>query len=141
MALSDLLTTLAQRAKEAEDRARSATTEARADLQAQVDRAAKDARSTADELTKQADAAAEDASGWWTQVQTDWSKHIATIRENVAAKTKAIDMNDAQFAADLASADAHAAVNFASSALDEAEYAVLNAILAQKDADDIAAGT
>ena len=93
MALSDLLTTLAQRAKEAEDRARSATNEAKADLQAQVDRAAQDARATADELTKRADAAAEEASGWWTQVQSDWSKHVATVRENVAAKKKAIDMS------------------------------------------------
>jgi len=139
MALSDLLTTLAQRAKEAEDRARSAANEAKADLQAQVDRAADDARATADELTKQADAAAQAASSWWTQVQSDWSKHIATVREDLAAKKKAIDVSDAQFAADLASADARAAVNFASAALDEAEYAVLNAILAQKEVDDLAA--
>jgi hypothetical protein len=140
MALSDLLTTLAQQAKEAEDRVRSAATEAKADLQANVERAADDARRTADELTNRADAAAEQASGWWAQVQSDWSKHIATVREDVAAKKKAIDMNDAQFAADLARADAQAAVNFASAAIDESEYAVLNAILAQKDADDIAAG-
>jgi hypothetical protein len=138
MALSDLLAGLAQRAKEAEDRARAASDEAKADLQVQVDRAADVARVTAEDLTKQAGAAEEATSSWWTQVQSDWSKHVSTIREDLSAKKKAIDMNDAQFAADLAKSDAGAAVSFASAALDEAEYAVLNAILAQKEADDIA---
>jgi hypothetical protein len=139
MALSDQLTALAQRAKEAEDRARAAASEVRSDLQLHVDQASESARRKANELAERAQAGKAQTSEWWAEVQTDWASHVAKVRNSISAEKEAHDVKESQREADDAEADAEAAVDFASAAVEEAEYAVLDAILAQKDADEIAA--
>ncbi len=56
------------------------------------------------------------------------------IRDDIAARKAAAEVEDADYRADLAEAYTQAAINFASAAIDEAEYFVLDAILAGKDA-------
>src|SRR6266511_1178235 len=84
MALSDLLTELARRAKEAEDRGRAAANEAKEDLRSEVELASKEARQKADDLAQRTEVAKAQASNWWSQVQTDWARHVATVRDNVS---------------------------------------------------------
>jgi len=141
MALSDELTKLAARAKEAEDRAAAAKGKARASLEQDVAAARKSAQAQADELRKTAEANKGTISEWWKGVQASWNDHVATVRDNIDEKRAEHDLNTAQRAADRAEDDASFAVNYALGAIDEAEYAVLDATLARMDADDLAAGS
>jgi hypothetical protein len=113
MALSDRLTELAKRAKEADDRSRAAANEAREQLRSEVERASESARKQADELAQRSAAAQAKASDWWGQVQNDWAKHVATVRDNLKSFKAEQDSDMAQVDADLATADANAPVDFA----------------------------
>jgi hypothetical protein len=138
MALSDLLGRLAQQAKEAEDKAKRAADEARDDLRSHVDQASAAASRSAEKLAATRKEGEVKASDWWAQVQSDWAAHVAKVREGMASKKAAADAQGAKIEADIAESDAEMAIDFASSALEEAEYAVLDAILARKEADDLA---
>ena len=141
MALSDQLTQLAARAKEAEDRAASAKTKARAQLEQDVKTAREGAQDQADQLRKTAEANKGKISEWWDGVQKSWNDHIAMVRQNVDEKRAEHDVNVAQRDADNAEDDAAFAIDYAYGAIDEAEYAVLDATLARMDADSMAAGS
>jgi hypothetical protein len=108
MAASDSLRELAQRAKVAEDRVAAAKSQARSDVERETTRVRDAAQKKADQLQKQTAKAATGASQKWSDVQRTWSEH-----------------------------DASDAVAFAEAALEEAEYAVLNATLARMDADAV----
>ena len=129
MALSDQLTKLAAKAKEAEDHAAAAQTQARAELDQAVKKAQEEARVQADVLRKSAEANRGKISAWWEGVQRSWDEHVAAIRQDFEERRAEHDLNAAQRAADRAEDDAAFAV----------EYAVLNAALARKDADELAA--
>jgi hypothetical protein len=139
MALSDELTKLANQAKKMEDEAKKAADEARSELQAHVQQASEAASRKAEELSGKIQESKAQASDRWTQVRSDWARHVSKVREDIAAQKAKDDAAGAQFAAELAEADAYDAIDFASAALDEAEYAVLDAILARKEADELAA--
>jgi hypothetical protein len=141
MALSDQLTKLAARAKEAEDRAVAAKTKARAELEQDVHSAREAAQAQADQMRETAEANKGKVSDWWTGVQKNWDDHVATIRQNIDEKRAEHDLNAAQQDADVAEDDAAFAVDYAYGAIEEAEYAVLDATLARMDADSLAAGS
>ena len=141
MALSDQLTKLAARAKEAEDRAVAAKTKARAELEQDVQSARDAAQAQADQMRETAEANKGKVSDWWTGVQKNWDDHIATIRQNIDEKRAEHDLNAAQRDADNAEDDAAFAVDYAYGAIEEAEYAVLDATLARENADSLAAGS
>jgi len=138
MALSDMLGELAQRAKEAEDRARAASAEAKDKVRVRVDEASDAARTKADELKQRSDASRNEASDHWRQVQADWAKHVEIAQSKFAAMKAEQDKAWSQMDADLAAADAEDAVRFALAAVEEAESATLDAILAQMEADEVA---
>jgi len=77
MALSDELTGLAARAKEAEERAAAAQGKAKADLQADVDTARTSAQAQAKKLRESADANKNKLSVWWNDLQRSWNEHVA----------------------------------------------------------------
>jgi hypothetical protein len=141
MTLSDQLTKLAARAKQAEDRSAAAKTKARADLQQDVKDSREASQEQADQLRKTAQDNQAKLSDWWTGVQQSWSDHIAMVRQNVDDKRAEHDLKSAQRAADSAEEDAAYAIDYAYGAIDEAEYAVLDATLARMDADNLAAGS
>ena len=135
MAASDALTDLATRARAAEDRVAAAQKQARAQLQTEVDQARSTAQQTANGLQAQTAASAADVSQWWHDLQQNWSGHVAQVRQSVQTKAADVDAKMLKRRADSAEGDAVAAVEFAEAALEEAEYAVLNATLARADAD------
>jgi len=141
MALSDQLTKLAARAKEAEDRADAAKTKARAQLEQDVKSAREAAQKQANQLSKTAEANKGKISDWWDGVQQSWNDHVATVRQNIDEKRTEHDLNVAQREADNAEDDAAFAIDYAYGAVEEAEYAVLDATLARMDADSLAAGS
>jgi len=139
MALSDQLTKLAVKAKEAEDRAAAAQTQAKSDLERAVKNARESAQANADELRKNAETDKEILSEWWDDMQRTWNEHVATVRKNLDQKKAEHDVKAAERRAYGAEEDASFAVHYAYATVQEAEYAVLDAILARKEADSLAA--
>lgn len=137
--LSDMLSELAHRAKEAEDRARAASAEAKDKVRQRADEASDSARQTADELKQRSDAGRQEASDRWSQVHRDWARHVDQIQAKFAETKAKQDRAWSQMDADLAAEDAKDACDFALAAVEEAESATLDAILAQMEADEFAA--
>jgi hypothetical protein len=140
MALSDMLSELAHRAKDAEDRARAASAEAKDKVRQRADEASDSARQKADELKQRSDAARQEASDRWGEVHRNWAKHVDQVQAKFAETKAKQDRAWSQMDADLAADDARDACAFAVAAVDEAESATLDAILAQMEADEVAAG-
>ena len=141
MALSDELTKLAARAKEAEDHAAAAQAKAKDDLEQDVKQSRAAAQVQADQLRESAAAHQDKISAWWHDVQRTWSQHVAEIKDDVADRRAEHNLDRAQKRADNAEEDAAFAIDYASAAIGEAEYAVLDASLARMDADELAAST
>jgi vacuolar-type H+-ATPase subunit I/STV1 len=139
MALSDQLTELAARAKEAEDRAAAARDKSKAGLQADVETARASSQERAKKLRESADANKNKLSVWWYDLQHTWNEHVAKIRDDIDSKRAEHDVDRAERRAEHRADDATFAVDFAYSAIEEAEYAVLDAELARKEADELVA--
>ena len=138
MALSDQLTKLAAKANEADDRAAAAQTQAKADLELAVKNARESAQTNADQLRKDAETDKDVLSAWWDDMQRTWNEHIAMVRKNLDQKKAELDAKTAERRASSAEEDAAFAVDYAYATVQEAEYAVLDAILARKEADGLA---
>lgn len=138
MALSDELTKLAARPKEAQDRAAAAQGKAKADLEQEVEAARASAEEQAGKLRQDAEARKGKLSVWWQDVQRSWSEHIEKVREDMDQRKARHDVDRAEVRAENAEDDAAFAVNFAYAAIEEAEYAVLDASLARMQADEVA---
>ena len=130
MALSDQLSKLAGRAKEAETRTAAAHDKAKADVQKDVASARASAQAHAKKLQETTDA----TKG---KLSDAWNTHLAAIRDDIDDKHAAHDLKQARRRADDAADDAQFAIDFAYAAIEEAEYAVLDADLAQMDADEL----
>lgn len=139
MAASDKLYELAGKAKEAEAKLDAAKAEDHAALEAEVD-AAKAAASAAAAALRSQEAAAEDsAASWWAGVQESWSDHVVGLRSKIDEKKAERSAEHAARRAERAEDYAIEAVAFAAAAFEEAEYAVLDALLARLEADEAAA--
>jgi hypothetical protein len=138
MALSDQLANLSVRAKQFEDRAAAAKTEAKTDLEQDVKNARESAQEQASELRNRADSNKDRMSTGWEGIQRSWSDHQNALRKNIDDRKAAHDLKGAQKAADRAEADAAFAIDYAYAAMEEAEYAVLDATLARREADELA---
>jgi hypothetical protein len=138
MAVSDDLARLSVRAKQAEDRAAAAKAQAHDQLQQAVQEARDSTQQTADKLRAGSAAAADRTDAWADNIQRSWDDHMARARERS-------DARKARHAADRAESDAEDAESYAAysidlaySAIEEAEYAVLDAVLTRHDADEAA---
>ena len=100
MALSDELTKLATRAKEAESRTAAARDEAQADLEREVASARAGAQEQAQKLREGAEGGKAEVSGWWTDVQKSWNTQVAKVREDVESKKEKQDVRMAHDRAD-----------------------------------------
>jgi hypothetical protein len=139
MTLSDQLSRLAARTKELEDRAAAAHEQARADLEHDVTIARDESKANAEALRDSVDADAAEVSAWWTDLGRSWDEHIAKMRVRIDKKAAEHDLKAAGRAADEASAYASYVIDYTFAAVREAEYAVLDAALAQMEADELAA--
>jgi hypothetical protein len=150
MAISDELTKLAARASEAEKRGAEAREKARADLeqdvstarataQQDVSTARATAQADAERFRERGDENRAEVSAWWADVQKAWNRRVAAAREDVEAKKEEHDVHRAQRKAEHAESDALYAIDFAYTAIEEAEYAALYAVLRRTEADELSA--
>lgn len=137
MALSDDLKKLADRAKDAENRTAEANEKAKAELEADRDAARAAGEEQAKELRAVAEKGDEQISDAWKEMQISWNNATATLRQNIQNRKAEHDLHKAQQRADWAEDDAKFAIDFAYSAIGEAEYAVLDATLARKEAEEL----
>ena len=139
MSLPDDFTKLREKVDTADQSIRAAAAKDEAELKAMVD----DARKKADERTAvlgaKSEEVADSAEHQWHEVQSDWDEHVKRIRERMDARKDELDAKVAGHDAEWAEADAIDAVDFASAAIEEAQYAVLDAVLARRKADVMAA--
>ena len=133
MALSDQLLDLSKRAKKVEDHAATMKTKAKSDIQQEIKEAREEVQSRADALRKSAEDSKGQISAWWDATQRSWNDHVTAVRKNVDDKRAAHDLKAAQRYAGQAEADAAFAIDYAYAALEEADYAVLDATLARME--------
>jgi hypothetical protein len=147
MSVTDNFSKLKEQVEEADRTVKSAAEQNQAEIQSKVDEARRDADERAAELrakTESADREGEsdrEGKSQWREMQADLNRHIERVRERMDAKKAAVDVNVADRDADWAEADAKDAIDFALSAIVEAEYATLDAMLARKNAAQLAASS
>jgi hypothetical protein len=130
---ADSFEKLSQKVDEAKRRISAAASESEAELTAKVDQARKEADDRAAELRDKSQATADQAEAHWSEIQSDWEQHRQGIRQRIDEAKATQDLDAAELRAEWADADARDAVDFAANAIDEATYAMLDAILASKD--------
>ena len=139
MALSEQLRKLSVRTKVLEDRAAAANEEARADLERQVKVARETSQANAEALRKSIEDAQTEVWVWWDEVGRAWDQHVTTVRQHIDDKVAAHDLKAAQRDAEEADEYASYLIDYTYAAVEEAEYAVLDAALAHMRADELAA--
>jgi hypothetical protein len=130
---------LADRAQEAADHVHAASTKTREKLESQVGEARAAADKTTQELNTKVAESRSEASERWTEMRKGWNDHIAKVRGKIEADKHEFDVDDANARARLAEEDALFAIDFAYTAIEDAEWATLEATLARKEADELAA--
>ena len=106
MALSDDLSKLAARTKEAEERAAAAREKAKADLEADRDNARAVGEQQAEELRERAEEGKGRISDRWADVQRSWNEAMAGVRADIQSKKEEHDLHKAQHRAERAEDDA-----------------------------------
>lgn len=139
MTVSDELHKLTDKAKEAEQKADSARKQAKEDLEKSVSTSRASMQAEAAKLQESAHGNQEKVSTWWDEQQQAWNAHLDKMRQGMKEQKVQRKAEGKEFAAEQAEADAYFAIDFAISAIDTAEYSVLDAILERKKADEAAA--
>jgi hypothetical protein len=130
---------LTDRANEAAARVHASASTTKEKLEARVSEARAAAEQTTQELQAKAAGSRDDASQRWTAIRQSWHDHIAEIQSKVDTQKQELDVDRAKRRAARAEDDALAAVDFACLAIEHAEWAVLDAMLARAEADELAA--
>ena len=130
---ADSFERLSQKVDDAKRSINAAASESEAELKTKVEEARKKADDSAAELTAKTQATADQAEAHWRKIQSDWEQHRESIRRRIDEAKQAQDLEAAELRAEWAEADARDAVDFAANAIDEAQYAMLDLILANKD--------
>lgn len=138
---NELMDELAERARQAKEHVHASANATKERLESEVSAARASAEQTNSELEQKAAGARNEASSRWTAARQDWNTHIAEMRRKADAQKATLDRARAQDRADDREFDATMAVDFALQAVEDAEYEVLDAILARAEANEMAAGT
>jgi hypothetical protein len=138
MAVSEEFAKLKGQVEEAERTIREAAAEDHAEAETKVDEARKKADAHAAEQRDKPQEADNRDDGW-QQIRSDWDRHVQRTRERIDAKKASVEASDAERDAEWAEADAYDAIDFAASAILEAQYVVLDAVGTRKKADALAA--
>jgi|KBSSwiStaDraftv2_1062776.scaffolds.fasta_scaffold355307_1 vacuolar-type H+-ATPase subunit I/STV1 len=141
MTASENLSKLTKRAKQAEQKAADAMVQARSDLEKAADESRASVEAEAAKLQATVAASKSKVSSVWDQQQQAWNDHVAKLRQQIDQRTRDMDLVLAEDRAEGAEADAMFAIDFAYSAIEQAESAALDAILARADASDAAAAS
>jgi hypothetical protein len=135
MSTSAMFDKLTVSVNQAEAEIKDAGARSRAQLQAQVEQARAGAEQRASQIQAQATQAHDQAAAGWQSMKAQWQAHVSDLHDKAADKKAEMDRDRAQKRAEKADLDAGDAVSFAIAAVQEAEYAVLDAALAHADAD------
>jgi len=115
--------------------------QARSDLEKAADESRASVEAEAAKLQATVAASKSKVSSVWDQQQQAWNDHVAKLRQQIDQRTRDMDLVLAEDRAEGAEADAMFAIDFAYSAIEQAESAALDAILARADASDAAAAS
>jgi len=137
--VSEQLTDLAARAKRSEDFVDEARAKNRAYLDNERETLKKSIATGKAQMNADAAAAQDKTRGWWNEARQSIDDRVAELRAERDDRHAAHDLKKAERRAEDAEEDAAYAVDLALQMLDEAEYAVADAILARLDADERAA--
>jgi hypothetical protein len=130
------LAALSEKARDAQRTVEASLSEDRQKLSATVADAKDKAEQGAQRLKATGEEAKAHVTGAWNQVQTSWQEHVASARKKIEERKEERDLKRVQKAADDAEEYAADAIAFAIVAIEEAEYATLEAVLARADAND-----
>lgn len=120
--------------KQAEAEIKASATRNREQLQAQVQQALTGAQQRANQIQTQATQAGGEAAAGWKSMKDKWQAHVSDLHNKAAGKKTELDQKKMAMRAEAAEGYAQDAVSFAIAAVEEAEYAVLDAALARADA-------
>ena len=134
---SELLSELAQRAREADESAAAARAKNRAALEARRDAIENSIDQSKAELAHNA----QEAKSKWGQMQSTLHKNLANkraeIKADLDAQRASRDAKRAVRRADQAESEAVLAVGLALDAIENAEYEVIDAVLARAEAEEL----
>jgi hypothetical protein len=137
--LSEQLNELADRVKKSEDFVSAAQAKNRAFLDDQRETLKTSIDNGKAQMKADAAADADQTRSWWNDTRQSIDARIAELRAERDDHRAAHTLKRAERHAEDAEQDAAYAVDFAVAMLDEAEYAVADAVLARLDADELAA--
>lgn len=138
MTSSQVLRDLSVRAQAAEDSVASARQESKEELHARLVRARRLAHEHSEDLHRQAEAAGGAGADWWRQVEAAWAHEAERVRDRREERREARETRQLRRRAEEAEAEAEVSIAFAMAAIDQAEYAALEAALARAEADAVA---
>jgi hypothetical protein len=137
--LSEQLNELADRVKKSEDFVSAAQAKNRAFLDDQRETLKTSIDNGKAQMKADAAADADQTRSWWNDTRQSIDGRITELRAERDDHRAAHTLKRAERHAEDAEQDAAYAVDFAVAMLDEAEYAVADAVLARLDADELAA--
>jgi hypothetical protein len=103
-------------------------------IQTKVHDARREADQKAAEVKATTQRAGTGAQSHWQEIQADWDRHRERMRGRLDSAKSGYDLSVAEGEAESAEADALDAIAFAASAVLEAEYATLDAVLTRRRA-------
>ena len=136
--LSEQLSELSDRAKKAEDFVTVARTKNRAALDSQRELLKSSIGEGKARAEAEAAAAQSKVQSWWDGTRSAVDEQFGTLHARLDERRAERDVKRAEDRADEAEEDAVYAVQFAISMLDQAEYAIADAVIARADVDDLA---
>lgn len=136
--LSEQLSELSDRARKVEDTVGAARERDRTRLEAQQTALKTSVEAGKAKVGEDVTGAKAGMQARWDDVRSSVDQRFAEMRETAKERHNERDIRKAEHHADVAEQDAADAVDLALFVLDEAEYAVIDAVIARADADDLA---
>ena len=128
---------LSERARAAADQLKAAGQTTKDQFEAELASARNTATLAAQQLKDTAADATNAASAQWDEIRNRWQTHVGQMRADIDAKIEKFDTHLVTKRASQAQAYALDAIDFAQAAIEEAQYAVLNALSARAKADEL----
>ncbi len=137
MALSDQLTDLAVRTKKLEDAAAANRAKNRAQLEEDLNTLNAKMEAQSQKIQSSFDKSQADAQAWWTETTKRFEQKRAEMKAKMGEQKAEMKVDRAQHNADRMETIAADYVAWAAYAVDCAEYAVIDAAIARKEADEL----
>ena len=135
---STRLDDLQQRVATAKSAVQAAAAESEAQLRQRIDQAQADLDQSVQDARQDVSHAADGARAKWAQLKADAAAKRSDVKANMDMRARWVDAQVSADGADWAEADAAEALDFADSAVENAQLAMLDAIHARAYADQLA---